>query len=166
MTQVSDCRSNHHCYTNHPQITPSQPSHILPRDYLSFGMFFKQELFFLVTSHSFAVCCEQYVPKFKQVSHYMCSESPLTASPPPALCNHRLLPHLAVCAVLTHPTISYQPMANLKTDALRSLHFLLSGSHKRVRKDKTFLVSFSNFSLGSGVQTTSAERSGKANVEV
>lgn len=46
MTQVSDCRSNHHCYTKHPQITPSQPSHILPRDYLSFGMFFKQELLF------------------------------------------------------------------------------------------------------------------------
>lgn len=154
----------HKSPTDHPVAAlPYPPERLLKL----WGVFLSKSCcFFLVTSHSFAVCCEQYVPKLKQVSHYMCSESPLTASPPPALCNHRLLPHLAVCAVLTHPTISYQPMANLKTDALRSLHFLLSGRHKRVRKDKTFLVSFSNFIFGSRVQTTSAERSGKANAEV
>lgn len=128
MTQVCDCRSNHHCYTNHPQITLSYPSHILPTDYLSFSM-----LFLCVNSHSFAPKLNKWAVHALWIfTHHL---------PSPTLCNHRLLPYLAVCAVLTHPTTPYQPIANLKTEALRSVHFLLSGRHKWVRKDKTFLDS-------------------------
>lgn len=154
-------QSNYHCCTNHSQITPAVPLPYPSKRLLNLVGFFcfpsiRKSLVF-VSSHSFAIYRRNTV-KFEQAFKWatvcvcVCSKSSLTASPPPTLCNHSLLPYLAVCALRTHPTTPLSTNSKPQDRGTKEVHFLCFARHKWSRKEERFLL----FLFIRRVQTASA----------